>query len=74
VAAICINLFSREFYLLFQVTAHGQVIGAVIADSQKHAQLAAKKVRVEYENLPALITIQASFEIVNLAYTFIDIF
>ena len=36
----------------------GQVIGAIIADTQRHAQTAAKKVKVLYEELPALFTIE----------------
>ena len=36
----------------------GQVIGAIVADTQKHAQLAAKKVKVQYEQLPAVFTIE----------------
>lgn len=38
----------------------GQVIGAVLADSQRHAQLAAKKVAVAYEEKPAILTLEVS--------------
>ena len=38
----------------------GQIIGAVIADNQIHAQRAAKCVKVEYEALEEIITIQVS--------------
>ncbi|KAM9328515.1 xanthine dehydrogenase/oxidase-like [Pholidichthys leucotaenia] len=41
-----------------QVTCVGHIIGAVMADTQSQAQRAAKAVRVEYEELPAIITIQ----------------
>ncbi|KAJ7988705.1 hypothetical protein DPEC_G00312000 [Dallia pectoralis] len=41
------------------VTCIGHVIGAVVADTQAHAQRAAKVVRVSYEDLqPVIITIQ----------------
>lgn len=36
----------------------GQVIGAVVADTQVHAQRAAKAVKVEYEELEPVITIK----------------
>lgn len=36
----------------------GQVIGAVVADTQVHAQRAAKAVKVEYEELEPIITIK----------------
>ncbi|XP_023152952.1 xanthine dehydrogenase/oxidase [Amphiprion ocellaris] len=41
-----------------QVTCVGHIIGAVVADTQLHAQRAAKAVRIEYEELPPVITIQ----------------
>uniref|UniRef100_A0A8C8A1D0 xanthine dehydrogenase n=1 Tax=Oryzias sinensis TaxID=183150 RepID=A0A8C8A1D0_9TELE len=41
-----------------QVTCVGQIIGAVVADSQPHAQRAAKAVKIEYEELQPVITIQ----------------
>uniref|UniRef100_A0A3P9KBT9 Xanthine dehydrogenase/oxidase n=1 Tax=Oryzias latipes TaxID=8090 RepID=A0A3P9KBT9_ORYLA len=41
-----------------QVTCVGQIIGAVVADSQPHAQRAAKAVKIEYEELQPIITIQ----------------
>lgn len=42
----------------------GQIIGAVIADTQRHAQLAAKKIRVQYEELPVLLTLEVCASIV----------
>lgn len=36
----------------------GQVIGAVVADTQIHTQRAAKVVKVEYEELEPVITIK----------------
>lgn len=41
-----------------QVTCVGQVIGAVIAESKNIALKAAKAVKVEYEDLPPIITIE----------------
>lgn len=42
----------------FQVTCVGHIIGAVVANSQPHAQRAAKAVKIEYEELQPVITIQ----------------
>uniref|UniRef100_A0A5B7CCF3 xanthine dehydrogenase n=1 Tax=Davidia involucrata TaxID=16924 RepID=A0A5B7CCF3_DAVIN len=47
------ELFASEF-----VTCVGQVIGVVVADTHEQAKLAARKVRVEYEELPAILSIQ----------------
>jgi len=44
--------------LPLQVTCVGHIIGAVVADTQLHAQRAAKAVRVQYEELPPVVTIQ----------------
>ncbi|XP_070813717.1 xanthine dehydrogenase/oxidase [Chaetodon trifascialis] len=41
-----------------QVTCVGHVIGAVVADTQLHAQRAAKAVRIQYEELQPVVTIQ----------------
>uniref|UniRef100_A0A0F8BFX1 Xanthine dehydrogenase/oxidase n=1 Tax=Larimichthys crocea TaxID=215358 RepID=A0A0F8BFX1_LARCR len=41
-----------------QVTCVGHIIGAVVADTQLHAQRAAKAVRVQYEELQPIVTIQ----------------
>ncbi|XP_028255483.1 xanthine dehydrogenase/oxidase-like [Parambassis ranga] len=41
-----------------QVSCVGHIIGAVVADTQLHAQSAARAVRIEYEELPPIITIQ----------------
>ncbi|KAK2857221.1 hypothetical protein Q5P01_005956 [Channa striata] len=41
-----------------QVTCVGHIIGAVVADTQLHAQKAAKAVKVQYEELEPVITIQ----------------
>ncbi|PSR86829.1 Xanthine dehydrogenase [Actinidia chinensis var. chinensis] len=47
------ELFATEF-----VTCVGQVIGVVVADTHQRAKLAAGKVYVEYEELPAILSIQ----------------
>lgn len=41
-----------------QVTCVGHIIGAVLADTQLHAQRAAKAVKIQYEELQPIITIQ----------------
>ena len=38
----------------------GQVIGIIVAESQPLAQRAAKAVKVTYEDLPSIITIEVS--------------
>ncbi|KAL5708166.1 hypothetical protein ACHQM5_018991 [Ranunculus cassubicifolius] len=47
------ELFASEI-----VTSVGQVIGVVVADTHENAKIAARKVHVEYEELPAVLTIQ----------------
>ena len=41
-----------------QVMCQGQIIGAILAEDQVHAQRAAKRVKVEYEELEPIITIK----------------
>lgn len=41
-----------------EVTCVGHIIGAVVADTPEHAQRAARGVKITYEDLPAIITIQ----------------
>ena len=49
----------NKFAKILQVTCVGQVIGAVVADNQAHAQRAAQLVQVTYEDLqPRIITIE----------------
>uniref|UniRef100_A0A8D8Y3K1 xanthine dehydrogenase n=1 Tax=Cacopsylla melanoneura TaxID=428564 RepID=A0A8D8Y3K1_9HEMI len=50
-------IFSRD-----KVTCIGQPIGAVIADNQLIAQRAAQLVKVTYEDLPAILTIEEAIE------------
>ncbi|KAI9110887.1 hypothetical protein K1719_018007 [Acacia pycnantha] len=47
------ELFAEKY-----VTCVGQVIGIVVADTLENAKLAAGKVHVEYEELPAILSIQ----------------
>ncbi|GMI97444.1 xanthine dehydrogenase 1, XANTHINE DEHYDROGENASE 1 [Hibiscus trionum] len=47
------ELFASEF-----VTCVGQVIGIVVADTHENAKLAAGKVHIEYEELPAILSIE----------------
>ncbi|CAN6470060.1 unnamed protein product [Victoria cruziana] len=47
------ELFASEF-----VTCVGQVIGIVVADTQENAKLASQKVKVQYEELPAVLSIK----------------
>lgn len=52
-----------------QVTCVGHVIGAVVADTQLHAQRAAKAVSIQYEELQPIITIQVSHLCIGLPST-----
>ena len=46
----------------------GQVIGAVVADNQAHAQRAAQLVQVTYEDLqPLIITIEVNNVLVSMS-------
>ncbi|CAN1200132.1 Xanthine dehydrogenase 1 [Linum perenne] len=51
------EVFATEF-----VTCVGQVIGVVVADTHENAKLAARKVHVEYEELPAILTIREAVD------------
>uniref|UniRef100_A0A8C9G5R8 Xanthine dehydrogenase n=1 Tax=Pavo cristatus TaxID=9049 RepID=A0A8C9G5R8_PAVCR len=44
-----------------QVTCVGHIIGAVIADTQEHSRRAAKAVKIKYEELKPIVTIQVSW-------------
>nr|CAB3267784.1 xanthine dehydrogenase/oxidase-like [Phallusia mammillata] len=48
-----------EVFATSKVTCFGQVIGAVVADTQAHAQRAAQLVKIDYEDIsPVIITIE----------------
>ena len=49
---------SAHFFLSYQVLCQGQIIGAIVAETQVQAQRAAKCVKVQYEELEPIITIQ----------------
>ena len=42
----------------FQVFYEGAVVGAIVADTQAHAQRATKAVKIEYEELQPILTIE----------------
>ncbi|KAJ1406943.1 Aldehyde oxidase/xanthine dehydrogenase, a/b hammerhead, partial [Sesbania bispinosa] len=48
----------EELFAVEYVTCVGQVIGVVVADTHENAKIAARKVHVEYEELPAILSIQ----------------
>lgn len=48
----------EELFASKTVHFHGQLIGIVLAETQLDAQEAAKMVKVEYEELPAIFTIE----------------
>ncbi|XP_057599156.1 xanthine dehydrogenase/oxidase isoform X2 [Hippopotamus amphibius kiboko] len=53
------GLFNDEtVFAKDKVTCVGHVVGAVVADTPEHAQRAAHGVKVTYEDLPAIITIE----------------
>lgn len=57
-----VNVLARmvAHSLCLQVTCVGHIIGMVVADTQLHAQRAAKAVSIQYEELQPIITIQVS--------------
>ncbi len=46
------------FFAVDEVFTAGQPIGMILADSAKHAEAGARAVKVEYEELPAIFTIE----------------
>lgn len=46
------------FFAVDEVFTAGQPIGMILADSAKHAEAGARVVKVEYEDLPAIFTIE----------------
>ncbi|PKY00437.1 xanthine dehydrogenase [Aspergillus campestris IBT 28561] len=52
----------EPFFAGDEVIAHGQPIGLVYADTALKAQEAAKAVKIEYEDLPAILTIDEAIE------------
>ena len=52
----------ETFFAVDEVFTAGQPIGMILADSAKHAELAARAVNVEYQDLPAIFTIEEAIE------------
>lgn len=50
-------IIDEELFASEVVTCVGQAIGVVVADTHEKAKLAARKVHVEYEDLPAILSI-----------------
>ncbi|BGP19006.1 hypothetical protein JCM10213v2_007086 [Rhodosporidiobolus nylandii] len=48
----------EHFFAPGVVTCHGQIIGAIVAKTKLQAQKAARAVKVEYEELPRVLTIE----------------
>ena len=53
-----------------QVTCEGQVIGAIVAETQTEAQRAAKAVKVQYEELEPIITIEVTYALMYIVSTY----
>eukprot|EP00256_Glycine_max_P045846 XP_006598294.1 xanthine dehydrogenase 1 [Glycine max] len=48
----------EDLFAVDYVTCVGQVIGVVVADTHENAKIAARRVHVEYEELPAILSIR----------------
>ena len=48
----------EECFASKEVTCIGQPIGIIVADTEQHARMAARLVKIEYEDLPALFSIE----------------
>ncbi|XP_033625802.1 xanthine dehydrogenase/oxidase-like [Asterias rubens] len=55
-------VYDDMFFADNEVTCVGQVIGVIVADDQAIAQRAARLVKVDYEELPAIITVEQAVE------------
>ncbi|KAJ0083313.1 hypothetical protein Patl1_29745 [Pistacia atlantica] len=55
-------VYDEELFASEVVTCVGQVIGVVVADTHEKAKLAARRVHIEYEELPAILSIQDAIE------------
>lgn len=55
-------LHDEEIFASTEVFSVGQVIGIVVAYTQAHAQEAARLVKVDYEPLPAVLTIEQAID------------
>ena len=52
----------ETFFAVDEVFTAGQPIGLILADSAKHAEAGARAVKVQYEELPAIFTIEEAIE------------
>lgn len=50
------------FFAVDKVYSAGQPIGMILADTQKHAEAASKVVKIDYEELPAILSIEEAIE------------
>lgn len=50
--------YDETFFAVDEVFTHGQPIGMVLANSAKQAEAGARAVKVQYEDLPAIFTIE----------------
>ena len=55
-------LHDEECFATRTVTCIGHTIAIVVADTEAHARAAARAVKIEYEDLPALISIDDAIE------------
>lgn len=55
-------LKDEEVFATDEVKFHGAVIGMVVAESHEEAMYAARKVAIEYEELPCVVTIEEAIE------------
>lgn len=52
----------ETFFAIDEVFTVGQPIGIVLADSAKHAEAGMRAIKVQYEDLPAIFTIEEAIE------------
>ncbi|KZM21503.1 uncharacterized protein EKO05_0006242 [Ascochyta rabiei] len=52
----------ETFFAVDEVFTVGQPIGMILADTAKHAEQAARAVKIEYEELPAIFTIEEAIQ------------
>ncbi|KAE9987985.1 hypothetical protein EG328_000929 [Venturia inaequalis] len=52
----------ETFFAIDEVFTVGQPIGMILADSAKHAEAGMRAIKVEYEDLPAVFTIEEAIE------------
>jgi xanthine dehydrogenase/oxidase len=52
----------ETFFAVDEVFTAGQPIGMILADTAKHAEQGARAVKIEYEELPAIFTIEEAIE------------